>query len=84
MRIGDRVRHAYANGHGLGEIVALNQQQPVAEHQIRPGEQEGHRLNMLAAYVTLSCAYSADRYPFIVRFDSGFQEVYGESELELV
>jgi hypothetical protein len=84
MRIGDRVLH---NGHGLGEIVALNQQAPAPSPtpQIRRGDGEDiTRLNRMALFVSLSCAYSADRYPFVVRFDSGYQDVYGESELSLV
>jgi hypothetical protein len=28
--------------------------------------------------------YSADRYPYVVKFDTGYQDVYADSELEAV
>ena len=97
LHVGDRVRHTSANSNGLGRIIGLNSSPPTLPAGFSPqqlrvsrlGEDvqeahEVHQLNQMAVAVSLGNLYSSDRYPFVVRFDSGFEEVYGESELELV
>lgn len=34
--------------------------------------------------LAVDAVYSADRYPFVVRFDDGYEDVYGPHELQLI
>lgn len=78
----------YHDGHGRGVVVSYNGRKPLPEiPQLRPsGEgdaEEVAELNRLALAISLTpeSIYSGDRYPYRVRFDCGYEDVYGEESL---
>ena len=81
--IGQRVRHS---GHGAGEVIEVRSGAPHSEGYMESARfssafAEEPALGCLAVAMT---AYSPERYPYRVRFESGFEEVYGETELEAI
>lgn len=80
LQVGQRVQGA----HGLGTIVRLNSQQTnryLAERPLEAANLAG-ALGLTDAVV--GAFYNGDRYPYIVRFDTGYEDVYSEGELEAV
>ena len=81
FQVGNRIQHA---GHGLGTIVAFNGTPPNQYFNERPREvlELVEQVPQLSAGL-VSSFYSSDRYPYVVRFDSGYQDVYSEGDLTL-
>jgi hypothetical protein len=90
IEVGTRVRGA----HGLGTVVALNERQPNRYFEERPIEAaeiasalgavvlpDGTRIDAIGALA--DSLYDGDRYPYRVRFDTGYEDVYAEGELEV-
>ena len=85
LSLGTRVTH-FGGGegtHGVGTIVAYNTQEPNLYLQEKP--QEASRLadeaGLLSALV--SSVYDGRRYPYVVRWDSGYQDVYAPNDLQV-
>lgn len=82
--VGTRVVHDYAEGRGPGVIVGLNSQEPMPYLEERPLEALSLATEAGLTEACLNAFYSADRYPFRVRFDrDGYTDVYGCRELRL-
>ena len=82
LSIGQRVSHS---GHGPGEMIEIREGAPQSEYMHSPSFPSACAENQLVGALALAVsAYSAERYPYRVRFDSGFEEVYGEHELEVL
>lgn len=78
--IGQRV-----NGpHGLGTVVALNNQQTNQYFDEHPLVAATIAAEVGLPELLIRSMYDAERYPYVVMFDSGYQDVYGETELEAV
>lgn len=81
MKVGDRITHF---GHGPGVIIALNQTGRNKYFEEKP--MDAVRLARAAGLIDglVNSLYSADRYPFIVKFDDGYQDAYAEEDLTVV
>ena len=86
LAINTRVSH-FGGGdgtHGVGTIVAYNTREPNLYFQEKP--QEAVRLadeaGLLSALV--SSTYDGQRYPYVVRWDNGYQDVYAPTDLQQV
>lgn len=79
FKVGDRVRHF---GHGLGTVVAMNSTQKNLYFQEKPLDaiKAANNVGLLKGLV--NSLYDGDRYPYVVKFDSGYQDVYSEIGLE--
>jgi hypothetical protein len=76
LEIGTQVIHS---GHGEGTIVAYN----TTEND----EYTMEHLNMVPNALmgaALGMFYNGDRYPYVILFDNGYQDVYGDHEVEIV
>lgn len=79
LPIGTKVNHS---GHGVGVIVAYNgrKKNEYVESMLGSSELMGavnHGLGM--AIIESFC--SGDRFPYIVKFDSGYQDVYAVDDV---
>lgn len=79
IRIGTRVRH---NGHGDGTVIGFNTQNGITYDHVDQLIPEIVQAGLGQALV--NSFYSADRYPYVIRYDSGFQEVYSPLEFEVI
>ena len=76
MKIGQRVN----GSHGNGTIIGLNGQTP-ADYVLSRRGKECFEDAVSLGLVNVGTFYSGDRYPYIVKFDDGYEDVYAESEL---
>lgn len=74
----------FHQGHGLGTVIAYNGIRPNQYFQQKP--LEAIRLADQAGLVSslFISAYSGDRYPNVVQFDSGYKDVYADIEVEVI
>lgn len=71
---GQRINHL---GHGLGTILQVR-----ASNRESISDRTMGALALSAPVPILTEAfYSSDRYPYIVQFDNGHRDVYGDTEL---
>lgn len=80
FKLSDTVYH---HGHGKGTIIGLNGQPKCRYLEEHPKE----ALEVIAevskiGIVPLGVFYDGERYPYIVQYDSGYRDVYSESDLE--
>lgn len=80
LQIGQRV----TGSHGLGTIVRLNTTEANRYLTERPLEAANIAGELGLTDALVGAFYSADRYPYVVRFDTGYEDVYAEVELEVV
>lgn len=82
ITIGTRVYHS---GHGYGTIVDYNGQQRNRYLEERPREavEIASSLGIDMTQPLINSFYNGDRYPYIIRFDYGYQDVYSEQEFEV-
>jgi hypothetical protein len=78
LPVGSKVYHS---GHGVGTIVAHNSRSPNSY----AAENLASELMAMAVQAGLGDAivssfYDAARYPYVVQFDSGYKDVYSESD----
>ena len=79
FQIGDRVIH---HGHGPGTVVGYNETPRNDYFYERPREVlEAVEEHPILAAGLVESLYSSDRYPYLVTFDSGYQDVYSEREI---
>lgn len=78
FQVGQRV----SGPHGLGTIVNLNRTSSNAYFTERPLEAARIAANLGMEGALTNSVYSGDRYPYVVRFDTGYEDVYAEGELE--
>lgn len=78
FKVGSRVKH---HGHGLGTVVKLNNTPKNLYFQEKPMEatRMAGKAGLIAGLV--NSLYDGDRYPYVVKFDKGYQDVYAETEL---
>lgn len=76
MKIGQKV----IGPHGAGVIIGLNGQQP-ADYVLFARGKECFEAALSSGLITAGIFYSGDKYPYIVKFDDGYEDVYAESEL---
>lgn len=79
FKVGDRVRHF---GHGLGAVVAMNSTQKNLYFQEKPLDAIKMANNAGLLKGLVDSLYDGDKYPYVVKYDSGYQDVYSESDLE--
>jgi len=82
--VGQRVLHS---GHGQGVVLEVRQVQ-AQESEYMQGERFASACaedpEFGALCLSLTPLFSADRFPFRVRFDSGYEDVYAPTDLEAV
>ncbi|HXQ37118.1 MAG TPA: hypothetical protein VN843_24115 [Anaerolineales bacterium] len=80
LTVGTRV----TGPHGLGTVVEVRVQKLQSDYVLNHPEtiQQCFQLGLGSALVCTF--YGADRYPYVVRFDNGYQDVYGNSEIQVV
>jgi hypothetical protein len=79
FKVGDRVVHF---GHGPGTVVRLNttpknnyfEEKPVDVLKTAAG-------NSALLKGLVDSLYDGERYPYVVKFDKGYQDVYSENDL---
>lgn len=78
LPIGTKVFHS---GHGEGEVVGHNGVVPNKYFREKPLEalEIADHAGMLSGL--LASCYSADIYPNIIKFNSGYQDVYADTEV---
>lgn len=79
FKVGDRVKHF---GHGLGTVIATNGTQKNVYFQEKPLDAIKMANNAGLLKELVNSLYDGDRYPYVVKFDSGYQDVYSENDLE--
>lgn len=83
LPLGTRVNHS---GHGNGTIVDYNGTSGAALEYLLSERGSAALQSVpigLAPGIT-SAFYSADRYPYVVQYDSGYRDVYTERELVVI
>lgn len=78
LPIGTRVHHS---GHKSGVIVGYNQRAEIGADRIRQMAELGAQMQ-LPVLLPVDSFYDGARFPYIVRFDSGYTDVYAKSDLE--
>lgn len=83
LQLNDRVYH---NGHQFGTVIEVRESKSlVTLHQVLT---QANSLNDLLldqfGSRLLQGVYSPQKYPYKVRFDTGYTDVYSERDLELV
>ena len=82
FKIGDHVFHS---GHGHGRVVGYNQR-PGNRYLEERGPAKVLELSKGAEKIVIraitSSLYDGERYPYVVKFDDGYQDVYAETELD--
>lgn len=80
LNIGTQIR----GSHGLGQIVGYNgyQANPYVLSNPLDALEIANQAGLLGSVV--NSFYGADQYPYIVLFEDGYQDVYTDSELEVV
>jgi hypothetical protein len=86
LPINTRVTH-FGGGdgtHGVGTIVAYNTREPNRYLQEKPHEaiRLADEAGLLSALV--SSTYDGQRYPYVVRWDNGYSDVYAPTDLQQV
>ena len=79
LKIGTKVYHS---GHGSGIIIAYNGQQPnqyVEQTLGSPLVNEAIQFGLVNAVV--NSFYSGKQFPYVIKFDSGYQDVYALTDV---
>lgn len=79
FKAGDHVMHA---GHGHGKVVGYNQRPKNNYFEERPKEViVAVKKSSILIRGLVDSLYDGERYPYVVKFDDGYQDVYSESDL---
>jgi hypothetical protein len=81
FQVGDRVRHT---GHGPGTVIEVREARSnsAAEYLLsRRGAAQLARIPGELVPAMVDSMYSPDRYPYRIRFDSGYTDVYSDNGL---
>lgn len=78
FKVGQLVRH---NGHGVGTIVALNERPKNSYLMKKDGLLIAAKLLAMSGESAVNLLYDGDRYPYVVKFNDGYKDVYSESDL---
>lgn len=73
LEIGQQVYHS---GHGNGVVIAYN--------GVEANQYALEHIELIPEQLTTAVVnsfYPADRYPYVILFDDGYSDVYGEQEL---
>lgn len=83
LSLGTRVTH---RGHGAGTIVSYNGVEPNSYILSRRGLQalQGISSHPVLAAGVMAGVYNGERYPYVVQFDAGYQDVYNSREFRVV
>lgn len=79
-QIGDTV----LGSHGIGEIIGMNNNEPMRYFKERPMEatEIACRCGLQAAVI--AGVYNKKEYPYVVKWDDGYVDVYSAVELEVI
>lgn len=78
LSIGVRINHP---GHGDGTIIGYNGQ-PKNEYTEQLGSEViGELVKIGLAFAITNSNYDSNRYPYVIKFDSGYQDVYAPNEI---
>ena len=80
LLIGTRVYHKI---HGDGTVVGYNEREPGNGYMPKDGL-EALRIATALGVLGASSIHDEEQFPYEVRFDSGFEEVYGPHSLEVI
>jgi len=77
FKIGDKIFHS---GHGEGKIVGFN---GVEKSKYLESHPEAVKFACELGLIegVINSFYSKETYPYIVKFNSGYQDVYSENDL---
>ena len=70
--------------HGIGTIIGLNEVKPLRYFEEDPvtAVDIASRCELLGAIV--AGVYNKERYPFVVKWEDGYIDVYSACELEII
>jgi hypothetical protein len=82
FKVGDKVIH---HGHGTGIIVKMNATQKNLYFEEKPLDAiKAISGNSLLIKGLANSLYDESRYPYVVKFEDGYQDVYSEIDLKEV
>lgn len=79
LSIGTKVNHS---GHGNGVIVAYNGfvKNEYVERNLGSAEVSA-AIKAGLAFAVIGSFYSGDRFPYVIKFNSGYQDVYATDDI---
>jgi hypothetical protein len=84
FQVGDRIHHA---GHGPGTVIEVRTGTTNSAAEYLLSERGAEALANLPALLLpalVDAGYTPERYPYRIRFDSGYTDVYSEIGLRLI
>jgi hypothetical protein len=76
LPVGSKVYH---NGHGVGTIIAYNLSKPLGDDSLG-GDMTAIAIQLGLGAAIVSSMYDGEKFPYIVQFDSGYKDVYAETD----
>lgn len=81
LKVGTRILHQFGTrGHGRGTIIGYNGTPPISEYATSHRGREAFIEGTQHGLINVGSFYDGVAYPYRIRFDSGYEDVYARTD----